>query len=291
MAKRMVAGSDEIPGFDRLAINAHYRVPEDCDNRLIILCTYMDAPVRIIRSYAAKYASQFPKAKVLLLTTTFYDMAFPSKAIRGIGPALDTILPRLDTHTAMHAAVYSNGGTQSLIHFAKLYKDRTGRPLTLKCIVFDSTPSVPDLEAGYHTIYPNLPPIFRSGALSYITPHLLWATIATIVFGSRVVGYRDRFADIQRDIIDTLLFTPGGKRVYIFGSADKVSPWRTIEASASQAEMWWNVRLERFDHSGHVAHEKEDRARYWRIVRAAFESQPPVESDLDAGRAKYLARL
>ena len=68
-----------------------------------------------------------------------------------------------------------------------------------------------------------------------------------------------------------------GGRTYIFSSSDPLVSYRDVEAHADDAERcgFQNVRRERFEGTGHVAHVRGEGSgdggeRYWGIVRESW---------------------
>lgn len=58
------------------------------------------------------------------------------------------------------------------------------------------------------------------------------------------------------------------KRVYMYSEIDDMVPWHDIEDHAAEARrIGFNVELEKFERSEHVAHARVGNGgRYWQIV-------------------------
>jgi hypothetical protein len=62
------------------------------------------------------------------------------------------------------------------------------------------------------------------------------------------------------------------RRSYIYSETDALVRWRDVEWHAKQAEdRGFDVRLEKFDKTLHVAHVRGDEDRYWRVARETWE--------------------
>jgi hypothetical protein len=62
------------------------------------------------------------------------------------------------------------------------------------------------------------------------------------------------------------------RRTYIYSAEDTLTDWRDVEAHAKEAERkGFEVGLERYKGSKHVAHAREDERRYWGIFKRTVE--------------------
>lgn len=71
-------------------------------------------------------------------------------------------------------------------------------------------------------------------------------------------------------------FSDGNKRevrrVYFYSEGDTMIDWRDVKMHAEVARVrGFEVALEKFEDSEHVAHARRDGERYWGIVRRTFE--------------------
>lgn len=68
--------------------------------------------------------------------------------------------------------------------------------------------------------------------------------------------------------LNTMQQVQEAKRVYIYSDVDDMAPWNDIEDHAAEAkEKGFNVGVEKFVGSGHVAHVRVGNGeRYWGIV-------------------------
>lgn len=77
----------------------------------------------------------------------------------------------------------------------------------------------------------------------------------------------------RQDLNDTRLFNnitrgAASKRVYMYGPGDLLCSDKAITTSAGQArEAGWEVKMERFEKSGHVRHAVVEPERYWEIIK------------------------
>jgi hypothetical protein len=134
--------------------------------------------------------------------------------------------------------------------------------------IFDSAPAVYDYKATLNAVLGSLKPGI-SRTLAAPAVHLLamvwWLAV-------HVLGQTDVMSLYGISVNDKQYKATGEvRRCYIYGENDiAVSP-RHIEKHAREAgEKGFNVRLEKFEGSGHVSHARNDPERYWNIVKDAW---------------------
>lgn len=102
----------------------------------------------------------------------------------------------------------------------------------------------------------------------------LWGLVLTIT------GDIDPITKIGNDLNDTSLWEvddvkkgkKGCKRVYVFSETDSIVPHDAVRLRSREArEKGWDVVLEEFRGSRHVAHALSDKERYWKIVKDVME--------------------
>ncbi len=102
-------------------------------------------------------------------------------------------------------------------------------------------------------------------ALLYITFGLWWLTI----FGLRMESPFEMLwqgLNNREQVHET-------KRGYIYSENDEMVPWQDIQDHAAEAsKIRFNVKLEKFGGSGHVAHARVGNGeRYWRTVEQLWD--------------------
>jgi hypothetical protein len=263
------------------------------DPSLIILCMFTNATSKVVSKYANDYISQFSNSSILLLITDTSDILLTSSSQldKRLQPAVEIIL-RHDAYSKEHigAAIYSNGGALLACALAKAYRNRlTDRPLPVDNVIFDSAPGSDSLVVGHRIIFAGLPSIMtrRFPPLSVLVSAVLWVVLLAYIALFYLVKRTGPITIIRGELNDPTLFAvrAQGKqrgvegrgyrkyRTYIYSEKDIVVPFRAVEASALEAkDKGWNIKLEKFDGSAHVAHSLIDRERYWGLVKNALQN-------------------
>ncbi len=254
--------------------------------RLVVVCSWMDARDLHIAKYIGGYQSLFPRAAIVLIRSRTDHFRWPRRAVAEIQAAVAPIRaagcgsaePRLLVH------IFSSGGSSMLSRLYDAYRQQAGAALPAHVSVFDSTPgyfhywrSVAAVNAGLRRWERVLcAPMVHS----YITGYL----VLTLLGGGG--DHLRNFATAHNDQTKN-----GGewRRTYIYSKDDKLVHWRDVEEHAREARLkGFDVRLERFHESQHVAHMRTDRKRYWRIVRDVWEadedSSSPSEASFPEGK-------
>ncbi|KAF1991798.1 hypothetical protein K402DRAFT_304558, partial [Aulographum hederae CBS 113979] len=242
---------------------------------LIILCTWMAAAPKHILKYTARYLATHPSTRLLLLTTSLSDMTTISNYTQEsrLAPALPILRSAITNPSSpgtpkvlLH--VFSNGGTHTSARLAHAYASSYSSPLLLAGIALDSCPGAASYGTGLAAMTAGLPrsmpfPL-RWGAVALI--HL---ALVTMMVGTEVFGIENAVGRLRRENLDAGLFElrKGGKRVYLYGPGDAMVEWRDVEAHAEEAKgLGCEIRLERFEGTGHVSHVVREPERYWGAV-------------------------
>lgn len=257
----------------------------DADPHLIVLATWMNAPPKLIRLYAGWYRMHFPSSRILLVTTDIAHIFWISSGRydRLIRPAIAVIRASLsDEHSEARgtgtqrrivSALYSNGGAFALTSLARIYRDTYNTPLPISALVLDSAPgSGGDVPSGRRAVLASLPPVMRRWPVRYLTIALMYALFAGYWLLLRLLLRKaDPITQLRADLLDDTLLVNTGKRMYVYSGEDKmVGPKAVREHAAASGKAGWEVGMEEWHGSRHVAHAAKDPDRYWRVVRETF---------------------
>jgi hypothetical protein len=263
-----------FPFFDRLSpivylhAPASHRHPGDTSPDLIILATWMDAPVKLINTYANSYRTHFPSSRILLLITSYSHIFVTSTT--AYDSLLRPALPLLQAAKGrIVSSVYSNGGAIALTSLARLSATATGHILPLQALILDSTPgSGTDIDSGIRAVSALLPPALRRSILGYIVNLLLRLTLGGYWLLLALQRKVDPITRLRHDLLNDRIIPVGCRRTYIYSKADEIISSTVIQQHAREAEAkGLTVRREMWESSGHVAHARADGQRYWEVVK------------------------
>lgn len=286
-SNQTIQGDLKPPTGQRLSPNViqhlPFQNPSSPPESIILLCPWMVANPRSISKYLVQLQSLYPRALVLILTSDKYHIFAPQSwpnFTKLFSPALDVILsfnpssssPSGASDIPINAIIFSNGGPRSLAKLAKLYLNKTGQPLPLQSLILDSGPGAGNHQSGYQGLYLSLPRSVLSNPISnFIGRWSMWLLMGLFILTEKSIGATNAIRQTRIDINDVGMFKVGGKRTYIYADEDLICMSAPIEVSAKEAEgKGWEVRLEKFEKSGHVKHALVDEGRYWEIVKRDF---------------------
>ncbi|KAJ3497754.1 hypothetical protein NLJ89_g10303 [Agrocybe chaxingu] len=233
---------------------------------LIILFTWMDAKLIHIQKYVDTFHELFPSSTIVAVTQA------------ALAPLM-TILHRekengrLENGILVHTM--SNGGSFQLVVFQKmLMKSALGaafEPPTALCL--DSAPGEDALDIALRANSPQNP-LLRVIA----TPVILFLYGVHRCFFQWLVGKPPMVAEMRAKFLspavlpglssDTHGKTKATPRLYVYSETDEVMQPEGIRKHADQAiAAGFDVRVERYEISPHVAHARTDPERYWNAVR------------------------
>lgn len=265
--------------FDRLSPNVYLHEPPSTDTTtpapantgssttpIILLCTWMSAQPRLVSRYADRFITDFPHSTVVLVTANLSDMIHLSeqKWSERVSPLIDLLASRRGS--PVHACIYSNGGSSTLIQIALAYRARTkGSTLPIKELIIDSAPGSPEITVSHRATLLSISPPTFAYHLAWV---LVWVYLAICWTYMGVFGVENPIEVIRQQLNDPKLFEPKTERVYIYSQTDQMVPYDWVESSAAQAKQrGWSVRMEEFKGSKHVAHAVVDKERYWQTVK------------------------
>ncbi|KAI4244632.1 MAG: hypothetical protein LQ352_006746 [Teloschistes flavicans] len=246
---------------------------------LIVLFTWMLADLAHITKYIQGYQALYPAASILTVQSSPLDFLYRGrKALeRCLQPAVaavrstssQTLKPKILFH------VFSNGGSLRAATFFRSYLEITGHPVPTHCMALDSCPGRAKFHVASRVLllpwqgqpsYKRLPMI----ALMYTAFGLWW----WIMLASRMENpFETLWQGLSnpREVQET-------KRVYIYSDSDDMVPRHDIEEHAVEAkEKGFEVEMERFEGTGHVAHVRSGNGeRYWGIVKKLWRQNVKV---------------
>jgi len=241
---------------------------------LILLNTWLNAQPKHIAKYALVYRTLYPLSTIILATSTWHNWAYRSNAAQNasLAPVVDYVLSLPPTAKIL-LHLFSNGGAWTATQIAFLYKQKTGKPLPLSKMIFDSSPGLGSYSRTTSAFTISLPtwkqnPIWRGISLVWIHVGMSIATIIGILLRKEETSLR-----LRRRLNDKTMFNGAAERLYIYGDKDTLVPPEDVESHAvwSKAEGW-KVTQERFVDGGHVTHVTVDPKRYWAAVEKHWNS-------------------
>ena len=264
---------------------------------LLLLFSWTGASLRHVAKYTAWYASVFPDAPIMLITSTLRDLTFRSKAHKQavLAPAVSYITSHsLDTN-GIHIHSFSDGGSHKATQLAAAYLSTTGNHFPLSSMCLDSTPSAPRIHRTAHAFSLSLPPripfIRILGRLfAYLVLSCIWCFYIILGPDLNIITQlrQSLLLDCDQGAGDNQLLREQGKteskitmktaaarrRCYLYSEADELVDWKDVESHADLAEkQGLDVLRIRFTKSEHCAHTKEDAKRYWGAVKWALGSE------------------
>jgi hypothetical protein len=245
--------------------------PQVTPQKLILFCSWMGAGAKHIAKYLTRYQTLYPTSQILLIRADPRHMVFPSECLQITAPAVPIIRaalpPSSSSQPQLLVHLFSNAGSSVLSHLYTHFA-AAGDVLPLHAAVFDSAPGEGTYSGSVAAFTAAAPAGWmRVAALPFV--HLLiclfWLKYIVTPWGKNpLVETARRHND--RSLVKEV------RRSYIYSEEDVMIPWRGVERHAAAArEKGFEVRLEKFGGSLHVAHMVADAERYWRIVKATWE--------------------
>ncbi|KAB5528039.1 hypothetical protein GE09DRAFT_975575 [Coniochaeta sp. 2T2.1] len=249
---------------------------------LILFSSWMGAGDKHIVKYLTGYQSLYPTSSILLIKLETLQVLIPSvgkKVVAPLAPLIRSLLPANKSDSTSKKPrllihLFSNAGNCMKSHLYDHYA-ATARPNTSDDPVLPPHTTVWDSSPGvivYRGTVSAFSFAFPAGwarwcALPFV--HLVFAVLWVYykIPGTDVLAY-------YRERHNTPALVREVRRTYVYSDEDATIPAWGIEAHAAQArERGFDVRLEKFEGSEHVAHMRHDPERYWRIARETWEGQ------------------
>ncbi|KAI0143084.1 hypothetical protein GGR57DRAFT_508288 [Xylariaceae sp. FL1272] len=177
------------------------------------------------------------------------------------------VIPRLLLH------VFSNAGSTMLYHVYTAFATASSSDasestvLPLHVAAFDSAPA----RFTYQTLFQGIIDGAPSAARIVITPvvYIYVAFVLVVITLLRLPGHIDDLGPRSHNDPARVL---EARRVYICGTADRITLAADVERHADEAEArCFCVQVEVFEGTKHVAHSRKDADRYWRVVGQLWE--------------------
>ncbi|KAI1211574.1 uncharacterized protein F4807DRAFT_473019 [Annulohypoxylon truncatum] len=228
------------------------------DPQLVLLLGWMDARDAHLARYIDHYRSLDPILSILLVKARLAALVWPSIGSRDAAPAVTPLQFILNTQAF-----------QNLSRSQLLQRDSEGEEacIPIHATIFDSTPGVWSYQFNKDVLTASFKPGWRR-LLALLVAHLVAMTCWVLIriFGvpdnqrTWSVAHNDRRKNREKC------------RTYIYSDADRICPSSAVEAHAAEAMMkGFDVRLERFQGSGHVADMRTDTDRYWMVIRKTWD--------------------
>jgi hypothetical protein len=286
-------------GFDSLGHGIYLKRPvaignktqEDEDTRkhptIIIIFGWMGARMPHLLKYTQGYGKLYPSATQLLVRCEPLAFFKPEwmktssfrPAIRAL-LSLGAISPndaQPNANTTKHKILvqtFSNGGCLQLLSLGKQLSKYQCTTVSTSAVIFDSCP-----QAGAGTLSASIraftsivrfAPLRVLVILSLYVLHF-YATIRKRLFGIPFLWETAKARLNEPRVLPWL--QRSSPRLYIYSLTDDLVSWQSVESHAKEAgKLFDDVRTERFENSGHVAHMKQDPERYWAAVEGLWNA-------------------
>ncbi|KAI0397212.1 hypothetical protein F5Y17DRAFT_455366 [Xylariaceae sp. FL0594] len=241
--------------------------------KLVILAGWMDARDVHLAKYVSRYQDTYPNASIVLVKFFMREAIITAKATSAVQPVLwymqslveAGILSAEPSAPEILVHLFSNGGSTTMQSMYAGYRRAFGAPFPLHAAVFDSCPGLHGFASSYNALTASFPnglarSLFSPFIVLMILATWIWYTPFGFIAGEDFLSKNARILNDPRLVRQT-------NRTYIYGKADIMVDWRHVEMHARKAAAkGYNVTIETFDFSPHVAHMKTDRQRYWSIV-------------------------
>lgn len=251
--------------------------------RLIVLAGWMGARLPHLAKYTTKLQALYPDTPIVVLRSFTYH--FTTRAAdhpKEVAAAVPVIKSIMDDGAegeeggdgkppSMLVHLFSNGGSAALRHL----RDQYAGPLPRYVAVYDSAP-------GKFQIQRSVAAFTASTARAALPVRLAVLLIANCIFGLYWATHVPwgRTGYLERTWLshnDRAANAAESRRAYIYSEEDALVDPRDVEEHAASAVRGGFVvaAVEKFAGSAHVAHVRADEARYWGVVKKAWEDKFP----------------
>ncbi len=277
--------------MEPIGTNIHLRIPPTPPTSLIILCTWLGgASPRRIAKYTDGYASHFPDAAILLITTTLSDITLRSfSAIRDrLAPARKRIAQLIHPSSGFNSDsdspipvllhIFSHGGSNTATQLVQSIKAadpaaHRGFISALKLVIFDCCPGDSSLLRSYNAAAVSLPSPTEQPFAHFVGKSVLYPAIGTIS-ALQAVGAMRSVEDLRTELNDPALFGTSACRFYLYSREDEMVRWQDVERHLREGrEKGFVADGVRFDAGPHCALAMVDEERYWNSVQRAWEAK------------------
>ena len=237
---------------------------------LIILATWADAKLRPINKYVRGYQLLYPTARILVIQSQFYDLAFRSlrSTQKRLDPAFDVVLAAARANERILLHSLSNGGAFISTQLAVKYRLATGNPLPIHAHIIDSAPGSASIRRGMAASAAAAP----KGLLRPLFLGVLYFFCLTIWLTSRVFKTVNVVDRLRNGLLDKTILAAKRQISYIYSKTDTIIGFEDVDAHAAEAARdGLQVNRVVFEKSAHVAHLVANPERYWREVEETWK--------------------
>jgi hypothetical protein len=167
--------------------------------------------------------------------------------------------------------ILSNGGSSSVANLYEQYAVTAGEGdderLPRHVTIFDSSPGVWHMSRAVAFVSVGLPHIQRMLAAPFLyTFAAIWSCAVAVgllddSLGKWYTSHNDEVGNASEV-----------RRVYVYSREDVLIDYEDVERHAAEAKAsGFEVRLDRYEGSAHVAHLRKDEGKYWGIVERIVE--------------------
>ncbi len=183
--------------------------------------------------------------------------------------AFKTQISPSPTSLLIHA--FSNGGSSSIANLYEQFAATAGpdhdKRLPPHATIFDSCPGIFRMPCAVAFISVGLPPIQQLIAAPFLYALLQPSGLLSCLWASYLIHWPS-----GTNLITTRVIQPRCDGCIFTVPTDALIDYRDVETHAAEARTkGFSVALEKYDHSAHVAHLRQDESRYWDIVKRAVE--------------------
>ncbi|KAF5545464.1 transmembrane 53-B [Fusarium napiforme] len=245
--------------------------------KIIIIASWTNALDSHIAKYVDKHKELYPTSQLVLVKSynkNFFDPKALAESPRPAVPVIRASFPDAPSSTAkpeIMIHIFSNGGSSNISSLYDVYaataQEGEDPWLPPHVTVFDSAPGAQRLTNTAAFFKSTIPKSYR------------WVCMP-FVYGVAAAWQVGWFLGLTKDWLafwGSTHNTARGKRereirrTYIYSEGDELIDYRDLEAQASEAgKLGFDVHLEKFDGSLHVAHARKDEARYWSAVQKTW---------------------
>ena len=234
----------------------------------------MAAAGRHIIKYTRGYQQLFPDATIILIQASLSDMFVGDATQKARLQSACEVILRLTSapdrgSTLLHA--FSNGGSTMALQMAIILKQQQqqqNRPLPFDKIVFDCSPSRPDVGQAARAMTVGLPQRYFIRTIARLLVHFLGFLYKVMI--ELILRREDMITKLRRRLNDSTLFALSVPRLYVYSELDQMVGFRDVHdhADDARANGFQSVEEVVFHKAPHCALPTEDYDRYWNAIKA-----------------------
>ncbi|TFY72470.1 hypothetical protein EVG20_g569 [Dentipellis fragilis] len=263
------------------------------DPTLIIIFGWMSAQLPHLLKYTREYERLYPHATQIVVRcepSFFFKGKTAQEAqakplvdcleqigyLEPKGKPLDTpAAPVQRPRILVHA--FSNGGASQAVLLSDVLKTRTLAAMASSmrsipsALILDSTPGNSELSNTITAFTIQI----RNPLLRYPAMLLMAVGFAFTFVYTAFSGKEHPIDMLRRRLLDPALFPWSHSdmpRLYVYSKHDRLVPCNSVRAHVREAKSkGFEVEVEEFGESAHVAHARTDPERYWTAVKGVWE--------------------